>query len=43
MTGIPQPPSPVDGKTTVYLCRNRACQAPVTSVKQLAEQLDNPP
>jgi uncharacterized protein len=31
---------PIDGKTTVYLCRNRACQPPLTSVTQLAEQLD---
>lgn len=31
---------PVDGKAAVYICRNRACQAPVTTVEALAKVLE---
>jgi uncharacterized protein YyaL (SSP411 family) len=32
--------TPVDGKTTAYVCENYACQLPVTSVEELGRVLD---
>jgi uncharacterized protein len=29
----------VEGKTAAYVCRNYSCQAPVTSVEELLQQL----
>ena len=31
----------VDGKTTIYVCYNKTCKLPVTSVKEAIEQLDS--
>ena len=31
--------TPVDGKPSAYVCRDFTCQAPVTSVEELAAQL----
>jgi len=30
----------IDGKPTAYVCRNRACELPVTERTALAKQLD---
>ena len=31
----------VDGQPTAFVCRNYACQAPVTSAKELVKQLNS--
>jgi len=35
--------APVDGQAAAYLCRDFACQLPVTDPEQLAEMLQTPP
>lgn len=30
----------IDGQTTIYVCRNKACQLPVTSIKDALQQIE---
>ena len=34
---------PIAGETTAYVCRNRSCRAPATTVGQMIDQLDEKP
>ncbi|WP_432821036.1 thioredoxin domain-containing protein [Trichloromonas sp.] len=34
---------PIGGKTTAYVCRNRSCQAPATTVEEMLRQLEENP